>query len=57
MSEQRLSLGSDEINKVMAALTNLTICLNESGHTAEALEVDQTLRSILARLAASRIAK
>ena len=48
-SEQRLSLGSDEFTQVMATLANLTMCLGMSGHPAEAREVEQTLRSSLAR--------
>ena len=48
-SEQRLSLGSDEFTQVMATLANLAMMLGMSGRPAEAREVEQTLRSSLAR--------
>ena len=48
-SEQRLSLGSDEFTQVMATLANLAMMLGMSGHPTEAREVEQTLRSSLAR--------
>ena len=56
-SEQRLSVMSDEFNQVMAALTNLAMCLAESGHQAEAAEVEQTLRNTLCGIGVKGVAK
>ena len=43
-SEQRWSAGSDEHTQITGALTNLGGCLSESGHQAEAAEVDRALQ-------------